>query len=390
MPKVFDKKFDQRGTSVVIALTLVTAMMVFAIGIASTVVSTLKNTSNSKKAVQAEYIAQGGIEMVKYELSGMEVAEAQDVSGNIAINIVCDDEGTQGGEGDCYSASTGEIIDLEGVDDSQSIYARYEINTVDDGEETNIFGGYRAVPVIGTGSAGDNCEIYKHNMSVLNSDYQHPCNWNKIYYGESVDIPLYTVAGDGSVDNPSELGFYNYYIFVRTPCEDPNINSSSCSRFDVQTSSGSGFDKGYVVLNWQVNGDCNSYGKCSVVPKIDTNYTVQEQSIGSGIKLVSMKIAEVFDPAGSEGMLNHFLLNQSAWTENGLNKPVLKLSFIKEISDYAGISIPYLEYLFLYSSMEPLASAYTIDIEGVSEGFKYTLDGVQSINSGLFDFAVQN
>jgi len=82
---------NKNGTSVVIALGLISAILVFTIGIATTVMTAIQNTSNSKKSLQAEYAAQSGLEMAKFEIADLATAAGDGVDwGYLSVDLVCD------------------------------------------------------------------------------------------------------------------------------------------------------------------------------------------------------------------------------------------------------------------------------------------------------------
>lgn len=355
-----------RGTSIVIALGLIAAISAFTIGIASTMLIAIQNTASSKKALQAEYSAQGGVEMAKKELKGMGVAYGAGVTSPTSIYVkqICND-GKPATNGGCPN----------GVNKEMSSYFEY---TVSGKDTVKVGGSYYTVPVGGTGSAGDDCKI---GQDV--GDVGHPCNWNKLYNGDSVEVPLYVVTNldTGASTDFDGLGIFSFQIKVRTPCES-GIPSASCSlRYSTDVN---GQSPGKVVVNWQVSGTCGDES-CGVSPTVydggaDSFFSELDLSDGfASVDFWGDKGIDINDPSKID-LISNLLIN--------LDKPVLKLSFVNEITD-GDVSIPYLEYQILYRG-GPLAASYTVSINGFAEGFLYSLSGVQSSGAGLFDFAVQN
>jgi hypothetical protein len=144
-----------------------------------------------------------------------------------------------------------------------------------------------------------------------------------------------------------------------------------------------------VLFNWQVTGTSCNTGSCSVVPAtINDTITVDKYNIGEGGDYeVITKWANVVDPNNSAltGTLNDFLSNLGSWNGNDLKKPTLKISYIQQPEP----TVPYFIYQLLYAG-GPLAANYKVSVDGYAQGFKYSVVGIQSLNSGLFDFAVQN
>jgi len=363
---------QERGASVVIAISLIAAILFFTIGTATTVMSAIKNTSHSKKALQAEYAAQGAVELVRHELKDMSSGWYEDKDGELYL-----DENT----------------------DEDAVKADYSISTEDDSLETLYIGqkGNRSIPVLGTGDAGNNC--YKDfTYEDLAMEPDHPCNWNKLYYGDSVLVPLFVQAGPGKAKGIGDLGVTIFFTKLRAPCVD-GVMEASCKRYSVGVTPGiiSGYDSGEVLVNWQVFGDCAD-GLCSVTGIPDTaNSAFQELYLNDGTVVVSSE-SKVMDSYESDeegpvdGKLMNFFKSTGPWFGNDLDRPYLKLSYVREASPLNDGSIPYLEYQLMYELFNDagLAASYLITVDGYSEGFKYSLNGVQSMESDLFDFAVQN
>ncbi|MFA4891688.1 MAG: hypothetical protein WC604_05085, partial [Candidatus Gracilibacteria bacterium] len=247
-----------------------------------------------------------------------------------------------------------------------------------------------------TGDAGDGCgnSSYSEVSSSL-----HPCNWNKIYYGDSVSIPLYTVSESGGspvYKNPGGASGLNISVMsirVRTPCSD-GTNTAWCTRYAVDLIPLEGTFDGKVILSWQIVGECNG-DSCGVTQVLDTS-AFQTGVFTDGVKYINFCGGSVqdlykFDDDGDllKGIGSAFFQGTLPWVENNLNKPVLKLSYITAATSSGG-PIPYLEYQIYYKSSFPLAASFRVSIDGFSEGFKYSLNGVQSMEGDIFDFAVQN
>lgn len=359
---------NKKGTSIVIALGLIAAISAFTIGIASTMLIAIQNTASSKKALQAEYSAQGGVEMAKKELKGMGVAYAGvKTSPTIYVKGVCAD-GELAVNGSCKGGGS--------PMDASSAYFKYTVS----GKDTTYVGGSNlTIPTGGTGSAGNDCKI---GQDV--TDTEHPCHWNKLYYGDSVEIPLYT-----NIKKFSELGITSVFkIKARTPCEDL-VPAVSCPRYHADVN---GESPGRVVVNWQVSGTCGDES-CGIAPVsyIGGDSFINELDLHDGstatVDFFGQNGVDTNDPTKT-GRISNFLRELAPWAGILLNNPVLKLSFVNEITD-GDVSIPYLEYQILYRG-GPLAASYTVTVDGKAEGFLYSLSGVSGLGAGLFDFAVQN
>jgi hypothetical protein len=364
-----------RGTSVVIALGLIAVITFFTIGIATTMISAIQNTASSKKALQAEYAAQGGVEVARKELKGLGVAYGGSAkTGTVYAKTMCSD-GKNGENGQCGAGAT--------LDKDQSVYFSYTLSPKDPW----VGGTSRIIPFRGYGDAGDNCSARKNDP--LLTDDNDPCNWNKIYYGDSVEIPLYLIknlAAPDTATNFKNLGINRFWIYVRTPCESGY--SVDCQRYLVNIDS-TYFVQGNSVINWQISGSCNDEA-CEIVPVMDGS-AIQEGRLQpkATVDFLSMEGQDSFD-ADKKQIIRNFLNDLDPWAGNNLNKPVLKLSFVKEVKD-SGVSIPYLEYQISYTTLgDSLAAMYSTSIDGFGYGFRYSLSGVSGLGAGMFDFAVQN
>lgn len=341
-------------------------------------IGVIRNTSDSKKALQAEYSAQSGVELANLILASRQVGESADLPSPSSLR-------------DFY-LSTGSTCDVS----SNAICVNYTVF----GKDTSPVytgGNYRSIPLRGTGNAGTNCNV------TGASDQNDACNWNKIYYGESIEIPLYLVTDPTSnpptVQNFSGLDISDFKIKVRTPCKDGTTTCVSTGRYTIEKTPTTTLLNGDVVMNWQITGDCTN-GICTLIPILDQNGSIQQVSINNAINS-SFTVTDFSTNSGQDnatppnapGIIINFLKNASppaAWSSNSLQKAKLKISYIKEaVDDDSNNPIPYLEYQILYGN-DALAAVYKVTINGYAQGFKFSLNGVQSLNSGMFDFAVQN
>ena len=373
------------GASIVIALGLVAVIMFFTIGIASTMIAAIRNTRNAKEALQAEYAAQSGVEKSLFSLS------------EVIVPFDTIDSG-------------------DGVDLGNGVTVEYEVVGQDTDPATRTSGGFRYVPVIARGNAGDDCSFVA--FDVIKADLHHPCNWNKLHYGESVDIPLYLNKTDDApgdrlnprytyVDSSDSyieggIDLYFTYLYLRTPCVGEQ--TSSCTRYDVIP-----VDPDDLVVSWQIAGNCVAKADgvsspCAIVQAFEGNVPANKESAITVFEFAGDDIYELTlageeyniwgtDLEETQGAVFDFIKSKGAWSDSYLDKPVLKLSFLKEIFDDAGedlVPIPYLEYRIGYESEEGLASSYYVNVDGFSNLFKYSMSSVQNMNSALFDFAVQN
>ncbi len=113
-------------------------------------------------------------------------------------------------------------------------------------------------PIPNTGDAWDPDVCIKHFEVPRDAD--HPCNWNKIRYGEAVSIPLYYTNGDGDTVTPFEDSGA-WYLRVRTPCEPDDdgrpvaegVDGADCDRYELDDGNG-GLDENVSVILWSLVG----------------------------------------------------------------------------------------------------------------------------------------
>lgn len=322
---------DSRGASIIIALAMIAAIMFFTIGMASTMIMAIQNTSDSKKALQAEYAAQSGVELANFFLKDKEVGGG----------MYNDDFST---------------FDLS---DSPNVYVDFPVSGVDR-DATSVYPSIqsRSIPIKGFGNAGD-CP----NSS---DDPYADCNWNKLYYGESIEVPFY--VGDTTA-SLTEFDFK-----VRPPEDGESIASD-----------------GNIVLSWQLMGESCTITSCVCVAENGgiSGTLIKDSIEGITVNPVLNLSSYCIDSADSTEAPTRYLLEDFAMGDDiNLTKPKLKISYVKAVEGSDG-DIPYLEYQFLYKG-DPLAAMYKVEITGFADGFKFYLNGVQGLGSGLFGFAVQN
>jgi hypothetical protein len=395
---------DRSGTSIVIALVLIAAITFFTIGISSTAITALRTASYSKKALQSEYAAQSALEIVKNVMNNTAPGEqSAAVDEFVFVKTVCSEAGSVS------------CVNVEDIDLENSIYAQISLETVNHSLD-RVYATYsgahlgdRSVPVMGYGDAGKDCDLVP--LSELNTHPNHPCNWNKIYYGESVNIPLFTKgAGDTDTTDIGEQGLNAFNIRVRTPCvfnssyvAGVGETESDCSRqaLSIEPLDGVGGGEGRVVVNWQILADCvdgAETGVCSVTNNVPTGSAFQQgyfTSATNSYKTVG-KDNMVFDVYGSSAsvtgldFLGNFLIKSGTWGGfDAIDNTTLKLSYIEEAQTGGG-NVPYMEYQLMYGDGVLISANPVFNVDAYAEGFKYSIGGVQDVGSNLFDFAVQN
>jgi hypothetical protein len=260
---------------------------------------------------------------------------------------------------------TEEVFQADNNDDgtyetwgNYTVYSSAEVNDSDGGT------GYFYTPIPGTGTAGD-----PDDCSILNEDedVDHPCNWNKLMYGQSVTIPLYTDDGSGGILTPADFSsFTGWYLKVRTPCEDGS-DDPDCVRFEFD---GDGTDvitdpddDDSSVVFWQLVGEDADGNSVSLLPD-DTDYTA-----GLNDKRDTDYNTEIYESlintAGDFIVLSAidttpYAELYSVCTEIDLSTLSLQLNIVTPLVDLGGVSIPYLEWQLATEASQGFGDTKTV------------------------------
>jgi Tfp pilus assembly protein PilX len=407
------------GVSLLISIVLVAIVTVFALGVSNLVFSTLRQTANVNRSNQAFFAAEGALEegLLQNQTQGAGyTSPATDVT-------LCD--ATQTGA-DCPTAT----VAIQGTVPTALKY-----------EYSGTYNGMYSIPTPGTGTAGNDCSPLKayYNKAYVFPEgsssgqqtyapWEHPCNWNKLRVGESVAIPLYTVAAGDSgsncpfdsylgykVCNPVNLGLTNLILRVRTPCMDGSEFCPASERYDLQYNAGDPYYGGDdTVVAWQITATSLDH-KTTYTLKPRTDSVIgyphntrgpMNTEISEGlIKTARLSTSDPFrifketspgkDLFGVSGSLINFLTNAVTFLRTNLdiiNQPVLKLTLVHSLDAFSGnTSVPYLEYQLLTNSsiLPPTDTSQTITAEGVSGTFKQVLEVKQPQESGLLEYVIQ-
>jgi len=225
-------------------------------------------------------------------------------------------------------------------------------------------------------------------------DEDDACNWNRLYYGNTVSIPLYA-QGDTTFDGSL------LEVRIRTA----NGENILCSD-ETETTSiyGCTFDNNPVIVSWQITGERvdgsdyvegreNTFKNASGVKyrteddsqihttrlnyaKSSDYYTVLELSSKSApdsLDSIEQALQDAIDP---------------------MEYPVLKLTFVQSATDGADMPITYLEYQIKTDVPISSDSSY-ITVTGYTESrgetYVWTKDGwFSQYSSSPINFVFQN
>ena len=353
-----NKTHSKPAYSLIFAFMIMTVMLIIA-------GTTLDNTTDKiaffrelEGTSKARLAAESAAEMAILEIKEYETGYENSSEGEFSIDA----------DGDGNDETTGDY----------TIYAEAAYNT----EESD---GVYYLPIPGTGSAApsDECSILDVHLEA-----DHACNWNKLLYGQSVTIPLYGEEG-GSIDLPTTAsGFNEWYLRVRTPCEDAGVYSGTCDegvRYEFagdgtdQDSDGDTIDDDPSIVFWQLVGE-NSSVSVSLVPDDEVQYgrtderdpasntEIPESLINAGYTSGDFKVLYTDSDTSSP----YYALYETCIDED-LTTLSLQLNIVSTLDDSEGGSIPYLEYQLVFDGSTSIADTKAVIVgEGYHEGYKGT------------------
>lgn len=297
--------------------------------------------------------------------------------------------------------NAGYNVDL--TEKSFCLYADGTLNTAEDGdcatwgnytvyssamENTSDPSGYFYTPMPGTGTAGasDDCSILNDHEEV-----NHPCNWNKLRYGESVTIPLYTDDGSGGILTAADFFSFNgWQLKVRTPCADTEGQPTEyeCNtRFTMNEDDSTGtFDSGGdSVIFWQLIGksDTDGDGVGETLVSVLPNDEDFPGSFGSIIRDNDLN-TEIYESLINDASWDDYVVLEATETSSApfdeiYNKCVnpnltelsLQLNIVTPLINDMGDPIPYLEWQMASDASDPFGDTKAVVIgEGYHQGAK--------------------
>lgn len=396
------------GTSLLIGLGITTIIVLVSIGVTTVVISSIRESANVTGANQAYYAAEGALEK------------------GLLVNL---DKGAG------FSADTTAVF-------TTPPKATYTIGgQVPDDADLKYPDGY-GIPAPGTGNAGTGCDPLKPTVKTdfwydnatqkfFSSDpslstaekfgpKDHPCNWGKLKVGETVTIPLYYTDPVTGNAVPVFTGTsWTFALKLRTACT--NGQAICTIRPDLDTTKGdTNYNKDDPIVSWQITGQSPDGSKTYILspylkfdtllipPQWNTATSIAYESKinankSTGFQLLTQASGGV-DSKGCRGSILKFLTNQDTssgcpstamppnWSLQYITKPVLKLSVIHSLDEFAGEKIPFIEYQILTDASlaaPPTDTTQTIKAEGYSGTFKQVLEVKNPQETGLLEYVIQ-
>ncbi|HLG25506.1 MAG TPA: hypothetical protein VI588_01780 [Candidatus Gracilibacteria bacterium] len=421
------------GVSLLISIFLVAIIVLFSLTVSNVVITSVRQSANVNRANEAYYAAEGGLEEGLLENLN-QGAGYTGVSTDIGY-LGCDPN-----VDDCPLKAT---FKVQGQVPENTAYG-----------QNTAYSGMYGLPTPGSGSAVEGCDPLKafqnvpFNYNAADDTFsessggiydatEHPCNWNRIKFGESLSIPLYVANGECTTNpdficNPRDIGLNSLYVRVRTPCKTGEKICPGSERYTLDVNFGDPKVEGNdTIVDWQIVGTNASETETYIMQPIrdydeqmyggrsPSNSEIYESRIND-LKSVTIGKFEVLfslaamsqygddifadvDPPGNIGKISSYLVdaNGSPWqiggairptTNDRIHKPVLKLAVITKLQESQSVTVPYLEYQILASAgvgFQPTDTSQTIKSEGYSGSFKQVLEVKQPQESGLLEYVIQ-
>ena len=271
----------------------------------------------------------------------------------------------------------------DGVYETWGDYSVYSTAQENDTDSS----GYYYTPIPGTGTAAreDDCTVRDsdHDGDFDNDeDLDHPCNWNKLMYGDSVTIPLYVSDGtETGVLTPADFAsFTGWYLKVRTPCADnegqpDEVDCTTRFTFDGDGSDSTltEDDNDSTVVFWQLIGEDVNGDSVSLLPD-----DISQVSYNSRLRLSAN--TEIYEDALNDANTagTYIVLestNTSPYTElyqictDELSTLSLQLNIVTPLIDENDNPIPYLEWQLATDASQPFGDTKAVIIgEGYHQG----------------------
>ncbi len=371
----------QPAYSLIFAFIIVTVMMLIA-------VTTIQNTTD-KIAYYRDL--EGG---------SMAYLAAQSAAENGVLAMKDYEAGYETSLSDSFTAD----YDGDGTEETTGDYQVYGNAQRNENDATDVY----YIPMPGTGSAGEygDCSLTDADHDGDFDDdpvVDDPCNWNKMLYGQSVSIPLYTDDGSGTLQFPYDLsGFTSWSLKVRTPCVDPEDDPETCTRYELSdgaTGTSYVYASDDSILLWQITGAGTEGGAdydVSVVPD-DDSYDYRTLTYRDPLNNTEVHESLINNAAGQSfsaaSTLDQYVVlkaaNSSPYTdlynacmgdtdgvpttqEVTLSNLSLQLDIVTPLKEASGDSIPYLEWQLTIDSTDPFADNKSVIIgEGYHPGTEH-------------------
>ncbi|MEK7672305.1 MAG: hypothetical protein AAB373_00325 [Patescibacteria group bacterium] len=412
------------GFIAIIALGVLGLLSIFGLIVYGIVVDTYSGVRSSNNYYAARDLSDSVIENLLFKLNSHEPGWNFDVECNYTggRGTTANGAGTNG-ENPTSSTDTQACTDmgLDALAGNKEVKVVVEVKGRPDDDETllsekcktstgNFNSSCYVIPFAGTGTAAKKCTAYEpfaDNDKYVNSnligginDLDHAdyaCNWNKLTFGSSltdrVAIPLFYEDENEEVVNPFKDGDgENFILRIRTPCIDGSEVCDATERYKLDDTE----DGNDIVVQWQLNGECEGEGPCGLVAYVDEDFysAIDEIILNTFLLNPSRQFIILsngdsgFDiNSNDEAYLFPYLSYQSKLEL--MDKPIFTLFLSDKLIDEGGKNIPYLEYQILTDL--PIGGSQTmLKATALIDGNAFIKTLWKEEQKPLIDFAIQN
>jgi len=232
------RKNSRAGVSLIIAIVFVSAFLLVIAGLTTAQLNTIRAIGNRENEAKVRYLAESAAELASYAASqhgaGWNLAEGGDA-------IL---------EEHLWAAARGLGMSLCGATDAVTGAAPCSsmqvIGRAADAETLSfpLPGGptYSSVPIKGTGDAAEHCADI--------NDPDDACNWNQLYVGQTVEIPLYYEDENGNVAQLDDLDDSGEFLLRIRAHEGEVLFPDESMNADAYRH----IEKDPVLVQWTISG----------------------------------------------------------------------------------------------------------------------------------------
>lgn len=415
----------------IVALALLSLISIIALTSSYILTSSVSRNTEFGNSMRSDAAAESGINL------GLIAVKDEGVGVDLPQNHVCfPDDGDASeivvGPGAAPTNTSGACAD--------NAVTYSVISTAQNLDETEATDTY-IIPPPGQGNAGSDCNVqdnYYNPAHPLDDNLNKPCNWNKLHFGETVQIPLYQEDGS-TILNPDELGMSEFVLKVRTPCIGGIVHDPPASQYLATTDENDWCPLGRydlynppgdvptdIIAHWQIVGDCDYSGPgdantdydgaCVGIPNDqgasfersdivveEVNYVNSSNSDyqlvypgRSGVKDLNTNYIIDTPPHAFVNYLlatnNYSGLLPGATTSRELSEPTFHLTVVTPLlqnNPPTFSSVPYIEYQVV-TNVPISDSAQTVTAIGTSGKFQKMLRSGKPNETTNIEFVIQN
>jgi len=344
---------NRQGISLIFSIIVVTALLITTVTLSETILRSVGRVNEMSSILQAQSSANSA-----FEEALVYISQNCDAGCDISDTITMD------------------TSDL-------NTWAEYAVY----GESQLNGSSYYYVPIPTLGSASQEC--------TDETDEDDACNWNRLYYGNTVSIPLYA-QGDTTFDGSL------LEVRIRT-ANGENILCTDGT--DTTSIYGCTFDNNPVIVSWQITGErvdgsdyVEGFEKTFIHPTTGIEYRDEDDSQIHTLRINYAKSSDYYTILSLD---DYSAPDSTATLESALQDatdpmeyPVLELTFVQSATDGADMPITYLEYQIKTDIPISSDSSY-ITVTGYTETrgetYFWTKEGwFSQYSSSPINFAFQN